>query len=249
MRLLDKVAIVTGAGRGIGQAIALGFAREGAHVAAADVDRGGAERTSETIRALGRRALTITVDVSSRDQVEAMVKRCVDELGGVNILVSNAGISHLDDFLELTDEIWDRVMAVNLKGTFLCGQVAARHMVHIGGGAIINLASQLAETANFRQAAYVTSKGAIKTLTKAMAVDLAPYGIRVNAIGPGPIPTDFNRERMSVPSYRERMLRRVPLGRFGEPQDIVGAAVFLAGDEAQWVTGHCLFVDGGWLAG
>lgn len=249
MRLADRVAIVTGAGRGIGRAIALGFAREGAHLAIADLDPETAERTAGEVRALGRAALAIVVDVTQRGQVEAMVERTVAELGRLDVLVSNAGISVRHDFLELPEEVWDRVMAINLKGVFLCGQAAARHMARAGGGAIVNLASQRAEVADRRQAAYVASKGGVRMLTKAMAVDLAPYAIRVNAIGPATTLTDLNRERLADPAERHRTLDRIPLGRLGDPDDIVGPAIFLASDEARFVTGHCLFVDGGWLAG
>ncbi|MBI2322827.1 MAG: SDR family oxidoreductase [Chloroflexi bacterium] len=250
MRLADRVAIVTGAGRGIGRAIALGYAREGAHVVIADMDGTTAERTAAEVRALGRRALGVTVDVTQRAQVETVVERTVQELGGVDLLVANAGVAGRYDFLEMTDEVWNRTLAVNLTGVFLCGQAVARQMVRAGrGGAIVNIASQRAEIADRGQAHYCASKGGVRVLTKAMAVDLAPYGIRVNAIGPATVRTDINRERLSAPSEVERMVQRIPLGRLGEPEDIVGPAIFLASDEARFVTGHCLFADGGWLAG
>jgi L-rhamnose 1-dehydrogenase len=250
MRLADRVAIITGAGRGLGRAIALGYAREGAHVAVADLDPATAARTADEVRALGRRALAVPVDVTQRPQVEAMVERVVAELGRVDILVSNAGIAGRYNFLELADEVFDRTMAVNVRGVFLCGQVVARQMVRAGTrGAIVNLASQRAEVVDRNQAAYAASKGAVRQLTKGMAIDLAPYGIRVNAIGPATVETDINRERLADPAERQRMIERIPLGRLGAPEDIVGAAIFLASDEARFITGHTLYVDGGWLAG
>jgi 3-oxoacyl-[acyl-carrier protein] reductase len=249
MRLQDRVAIVTGAARGIGRAIALGYAREGAHVVIADIDDLAAKRAAEEVRALGRRALAVAVDVSQCPQVVAMVERAVCELGRLDIMVSNAGISEFHDFLTMPEEVWQRTLAVNLTGVFLCGQAAAREMVRMGGGAIINTASQRAESADARHAPYIASKAGVRGLTKAMAVELAPLGIRVNAIGPGPVLTDLNRERMAIPEIREQFVRRIPLGRLGAPEDIVGAAIFLASDEARFITGHTLYVDGGWLAG
>ena len=249
--LAGRVALVTGGGRGIGLAIARAFAREGADVVVADMRLDEAERAAAEIGALGRRAVAIEVDVAQPEQVEAMVERAVGELGRIDVLVSNAGISQRRDFLEMTVEEWDRVIGVNLRGVFLCGQAAARRMVRQGGGggAIINLASQRAESAGRQQVAYVASKGGVKSLTKAMALDLAPHGIRVNAIGPGPVLSDLTRARFSDPAEREAFTARVQLGRLGAPDDIGGAAVCRASERARWVTGHCLFVDGGWLAG
>ncbi|MBI4507665.1 MAG: glucose 1-dehydrogenase [Chloroflexi bacterium] len=250
MRLADRVAIVTGGARGIGRAIALGYAREGAHVVVADQDGATAERTAAEVRALGRRGLAVAVDVAQRAQVETLVERVVQELGRLDVMVSNAGISLPHDFLDTPEELWDRTIGVNLKGVFLCGQAAARQMVRQGGGgAIVNTASQRVESGDPRGVPYVASKGGVRSLTKAMALALAPYGIRVNAIGPGPTLTDLNRERMADPATRARFVDRVPLGRLGDPEDMVGAAVFLASDEARFVTGHTLYVDGGWLAG
>lgn len=245
--LAGRVALVTGGGRGIGLAIARAFALEGADVAVADMRFEEAQAAAVELRELGRRAAAVEVDVSDPDQVAAMVERATAELGRIDILVSNAGISQRRDFLEMAVEEWDRVIAVNLRGVFLCGQAVARQMA--AGGAIINIASQRAESAGLHQVAYVASKGGVKSLTKAMAVDLAPRGIRVNAIGPGPVLSDLTRARFEDPDQREAFTARVPLGRLGQPDDMAGAAVFLASERARWVTGHCLFVDGGWLAG
>lgn len=248
--LAGRVALVTGGGRGIGLAIARAFGREGADVAVADMRLEEAQAAAAELRGLGRRAAAIEVDVSDPEQVAAMVERAASELGRLDVMVSNAGISQRRDMLEMSVEEWDRVIAVNLRGVFLCGQAAARRMVADGvRGSIINTASQRAESAGLHQVAYVASKGAVKSLTKAMALDLAPRGIRVNAIGPGPVLSDLTRARFSDPAEREAFTARVPLGRLGEPDDIAPAAVFLASERARWVTGHCLFVDGGWLAG
>jgi NAD(P)-dependent dehydrogenase (short-subunit alcohol dehydrogenase family) len=247
-RFAGRVAVVTGAGRGIGRAIALALAAEGAGVAVADVDAESAERTSDEIRMLGSPAVAVHVDVRRRDEVDALIGRTVASLGRLDILVSNAGISHRHDFTELPEEVWDEIIDVNLKGVFLCGQAAAREMARVGRGAIVNVASQRGVSASPRSAAYIASKGGVIALTRAMAVDLAPLGIRVNAVGPGPVITDLNRHRFEDRTYREETQARVPLGRLGEPEDVVGAVLFLAGEEARWVTGHCLFVDGGWVA-
>lgn len=249
MRLADRVAIVTGSARGIGRGIALGYAREGAHVVIADINGALAEKTAKEVCAAGRRSLAVAIDVTQRAQVEALVERTVQELGRLDIMVSNAGISEYHDFLTMPEEAWQRTIGINLTGVFLCGQAAARAMTRTGSGAIINTASQRAESAVARHAHYVASKAGVRGLTKAMAVELAPMGIRVNAIGPAPILTDLNRERMADPEIRGAALARIPLGRLGDPQDIVGAAVYLASDEASFVTGHTLYVDGGWLAG
>jgi NAD(P)-dependent dehydrogenase (short-subunit alcohol dehydrogenase family) len=248
-QLAGRIALVTGGGRGIGFAIARAFAEEGADLVVADLQTESAAEAAEQIRALGRAVLEVQLDVAEPEQVAAMVERAVERFGRIDVLVSNAGISQRDDFLEMPVEAWDRVIAVNLRGVFLCGQAVARRMARQGGGAIVNIASQRAESAGRDGAAYAASKGGVRTLTKAMALDLAPHRIRVNAIGPGPVLSDLTRARFSDPARRAAFEARVPLGRLGEPDDIAGAAVFLASDAARWVTGHCLFVDGGWLAG
>jgi NAD(P)-dependent dehydrogenase (short-subunit alcohol dehydrogenase family) len=248
-QLVGRKAIVTGGGRGIGLAIAQALAREGADVALADLSLEAAERAAEELRGLGRQSLAIQTDVAEPAQVEAMVERAVGAFGRLDVLVSNAGISQRTDFLEMPVAEWDRIIAVNLRGVFLCGQASARRMAQTGGGAIINLASQRAESTGRQGAAYAASKGGVRTLTKAMALDLARFNIRVNAIGPGPVLSDLTRHRFSDPAQVEEFVARIPLGRLGQPDDIAGAAVFLASDAARWVTGHTLFVDGGWLAG
>jgi glucose 1-dehydrogenase len=252
MRLQGRSAIVTGAGCGIGRAIALGFAAEGASVLSADIIAERAHSTAEEILARGGRARAVTVDVSKRDQVHAMVEAAVDEFGQVDILAAVAGIATVRDFLELPDEEWDEVIAVNLTGQFLCGQEAARQMVQTGGGAIINVTSQVAEVAQPMSAHYQASKGGGKMLTKSMALDLIPHGIRVNALAPGLTDggdqswMDTDRGRAWKP-HRVKLLERIPMHRAAMPEEMVGAAVFLASDESSYVTGTTIVVDGGYL--
>ena len=248
MRLEGRNAIVTGTGSGIGRAIALSFAREGAGVVAADLDAGAADRMAGEIVAAGGLAVGVRVDVAERASNEALLAAALAEFGRVHILANNAGVSGRVHFLEMTEEEWDRVLNVNLRGQFLCGQVVARQMAAIGGGSIINTSSQLAEgAANPNSSHYLASKGGSRMLTRAMAVDLAPHGIRVNALTPGLTVTNLTRDRLAAdPAWRDWALGRIPLGRLGEPDDLVGAAVFLASDESRYMTGASLVVDGGY---
>lgn len=249
MRLGNKNAIVTGAGSGIGRAIAVGFASEGARVACADIKLAAAQETAERIGSAGGAAIPAAVDVSQRAQVEAMLAAALAAFGRIHILVAAAGIGPIAHFLDITDEIWDRVLAVNLKGLFLCGQVVARHMAAAGGGAIINVTSQAAEVAQPDCAHYYASKGGGKQLTKAMAVDLARHNIRVNALAPGLTNTGMTRLSSEDQwAFRKKILERIPLGRPAEPEEMVGAAIFMASDESGYMTGTSLVVDGGYLA-
>ncbi len=249
-RLGGRNAIVTGAGSGIGRAIAIGFARHGAGVVAADVDGAAAERTAAQIRAEEGRAIAVAVDVAQRLSVEAMLAAALAEFGRIHILASNAGVSGGHHFLELPEEEWDRVLAINLKGQYLCGQVVGRHMASSGGGSIINTSSQLGEgAATPNRAHYLASKGGSRMLTRAMAIDLAPHNVRVNALAPGVTVTNLTRQRIEEDAdYRRWALERIPMGRFGQPEDLVGAVVFLASDDSAYVTGTTIVVDGGYLA-
>jgi NAD(P)-dependent dehydrogenase (short-subunit alcohol dehydrogenase family) len=246
-RLEGKVAVVTGAGSGNGRAIALGYAREGARVLAGDLNEDTARETAALARDKDRAVEACRVDVSDGPSVQAMLARAEERFGRLDILVSNAGIIHRTEFLDLTEETFDRVIAVNLRGTFLCGLYGARRMAASGGGVIINIASVNAEVAASNTAAYCASKGGVQMLTRSMAVSLAPHHIRVNAIGPGTIRTNINRDRLDRPGAVEAEAKRIPLGRVGDPEDLVGAAVFLASDDSAYVTGQTLFVDGGFL--
>jgi glucose 1-dehydrogenase len=246
MRLQGKVAIVTGAARGIGLAIAQRFVKEGARVALAD--RLAAEVTTEAER-LGPAALAIPTDVGDASEVRRMVARAVERFGQLDCMVANAAVQAEIPFLDLTEEEFDRVIRVNLKGTFLCGQTAARHMVQTGTrGTIINMSSVNAVVAHPVLVHYAASKGGIGMLTKGMAVSLAPHGIRVNGIGPGTVNTPINANFFSMPGMIDRFLMRTPLGRIAEADEIASVAVFLASDEASYVTGTTIYADGGRLA-
>jgi NAD(P)-dependent dehydrogenase (short-subunit alcohol dehydrogenase family) len=248
-RVAGKVALVAGAGGGIGGAGAEALAREGAAVFCTDSDGTAAEATAAKIRAAGGRAAASALDVRDRAAVDAAVATVVREFGRLDIVLESAGIAHRLDFLDVDVETWDRVIAVNLTGMFHVGQAAARQMVKQGGGgSIINVTSQLAEVARPARAAYVASKGGARSLTHAMAVDLAPHGIRVNAIAPGPTLTGLTRANYTDPEARRATEAVIPLGRLGQPDDLVGAVLFLASDESRWATGSTVTVDGGYLA-
>jgi NAD(P)-dependent dehydrogenase (short-subunit alcohol dehydrogenase family) len=249
-RLSGKHAIVTGAGSGIGRAVALGFGREGAGVVVGDVDPGRAREVAQAIEDAGGVALAVQVDVRQRSSVEALVSAAVDRFARIDVLFNNAGVSSRAPFLEMTEAEWDRVLDTNLKGQFLVGQAVARHMADRGGGSIINTSSQLAEgAANPRSAHYLASKGGSRMLTRGMAADLAPYQIRVNALAPGVTVTNLTRQRLADDAeWRRIALERIPLGRFGEPDDLVGACIFMASDESRYMTGATLVIDGGYTA-
>ncbi|MGQ0604482.1 MAG: SDR family NAD(P)-dependent oxidoreductase [Anaerolineales bacterium] len=252
MRLKDKNAIVTGAGSGIGRAIAQGFVREGARVLCADINEIAAQQTMNDIRATGGEAAAARVDVSVRAQVEAMLAAALDAYNRIHILASVAGIATVRHFLELPEEEWDRVLSVNLKGLYLCGQAVARHMAQAGGGSIINVTSQVSDVAQPDCAHYFASKGGGRSLTKAMAIDLARHNIRVNALAPGLTNTGMTqstqKDGAETWTYRQKILDHIPLGRPAEPEEMVGAAVFLASDESSYMTGAQLTVDGGYTA-
>lgn len=246
MRLQDQVAVVTGASRGLGKAIALGLAREGADVAVGY--RSGAAEAAEVvaaIRAMGRRAIAVQAETSDRTQVEAMVASVVAEFGRIEILVNNAGVMNTTSFLELTDAEWDRVLNTNLKGYFMMGQACARVMAKHGYGRIINCSSTRQEQANPGNTAYCASKGGIYVLTRVMAAELAPLGINVNSIAPGTIVTDLNRHYLEDDQFRARRISQIPIGRLGEIEEVVGATIFLASKEASFCVGASIMIDGG----
>jgi len=247
-RVAGKAALVVGAGGGIGGAGAEALGREGAAVFCTDSDAASAEATAARIRAAGGRAAASALDIRDRAAVDAVIAAVVREFGRLDVLLESAGIAHRLDFLEVDAGTWDRVIAVNLTGMFHVGQAAARQMVRQGGGGtIINVTSQLAEVARPERAAYVASKGGARSLTHAMAVDLARHDIRVNAIAPGPTLTGLTRANYTDPEARRATEAMIPLGRLGQPDDLAGAVLFLASDESRWVTGSTVTVDGGYL--
>ena len=250
MKLDNKIAIVTGARKGIGRAIALALAKEGANVVVSDVSQEDCQKVVTEIKALGRRGLALRCDVSSRVEVEDMVRRTVAEFGKVDILVNNAGVISFKPFLELTDEDWDNTLNVNLKGQFLCARAVAREMVKNKWGRIINVASISSGGCGIAFpliAHYTASKGGVMALTEALALELTPQGINVNAICPGAIDTDMAKGTKESGQI-EQVLLRIPKGRLGQPEDIANLAVFLASEESDYISGAAIVIDGGWLA-
>ncbi len=251
MGLEGKTAIVTGGARGIGFAIARRFAGDGAKVVVADIDDAHGAEAVEALNDVGE-ASYVHCNVGERLDVRNLVAATLERYGDIDVLMNNAGIVHGSGFLELQEADFDRVLQVNLKGSFLVGQAVARHMVEqveAGGapGVIINMSSINAVFAIVDQVPYSVSKGGVNQLTRVMALALAPHGIRVNAIGPGSIMTDMLAAVNSDAAARERMLSRTPLGRIGEPFEVAAIAAFLASDEASYMTGQTVYVDGGRL--
>jgi len=247
MRLPGRVAAITGGALGIGRATARLFAAEGAAVALGDVEVGAAETVAKEIVNGGGRAIAVGVDVGDAGQVQAFVDRVVAELGRLDIMFANAGIAHSAPFLEHSEAQWHRVLRVNLTGVFLCCQAAARQMVKQGGGRIITTASINGFRGVENLVGYNAAKAGVIELTKTMAVELARHHIAVNAIAPAQIDTRLTR---SLPEEaRQRRVERIPMGRFGEADEVARAALFLASDDAGYITGHTLAVDGGYLAG
>lgn len=246
MRLKDKVAIVTGSTRGIGRAIAVRFGREGARVAVVGRDEARGLETVRFIEEAGSEAIFIPTDTSDKQQVEAMVQRVLDAWGTIDILVNNAGICPFEEFLDISEELWDKVLDTNLKGYFLCSQAVARVMVEKGvKGRIIAVSSISSEFGGGLQAHYCASKAGINLLIKSMAIALGPYGITCNAVLPGTVETDINRDSLADPAAREYWEKRAPLGGLGQPEDIAGPVLFFATEDANWCTGAMLVVDGG----
>jgi 2-dehydro-3-deoxy-D-gluconate 5-dehydrogenase len=244
--LSGKVAIVTGANTGIGQAIAIALATAGADIAS--VGRSEASETNSKIRSMGRRAINIAADISTTEPVSGIVAQTIADLGAVDILVNNAGIIKRNDAVDFTEEDWDAVVDTNLKTLFFLSQTAARHMIERGSGKIINIASLLSFQGGIRVPAYTAAKSGVAGLTKAMANEWAAKGVQVNAIAPGYIATNNTAALQADETRNRQILERIPAGRWGRAEDIGGAAVFLASSAADYVTGHVLAVDGGWLA-
>jgi NAD(P)-dependent dehydrogenase (short-subunit alcohol dehydrogenase family) len=248
MRLEGKRAFITGAGGALGRASSLLFARQGAAVAVVDISRDAAEETVRLIAEEGGHAIAIEADVRDEAQVALAVSRAVEALGGLDTLFNNAGIMPHQDasFLDGDLELWHQISSINLDGTMLCSKYVVPHIVVAGGGAVVNMSSFLAVLGTtYPQDGYAASKGAISSLTRSMAVQLGGKGIRVNGLAPGPIMTAHVEQFFPDPAARAIRLERVPLGRFGKPDDAAGLACFLASDAASWLTGQVIVLDGG----
>jgi len=248
LRLAGKVALVTGSGRGIGRGIAEVFADEGADVAVNDIDNmQQAEDVARSLRAKGRRAIAVKADVAKRAEVEPMIDRVWNELGPIDILVNNAGIETIVPFLELTDEQWTRLVDVNLRGAWLCSQVFCRRALADGRkGSIVNIGSIQAAKVLPGRTHYAPSKLGLEALTRNVSAEMTPLGIRVNCIHPGLIDTPMTAWVMKDPEILPTVLAQISLGRAGEPREIGAVAAFFASDEASYLTGQSIFVDGGW---
>jgi NAD(P)-dependent dehydrogenase (short-subunit alcohol dehydrogenase family) len=246
MKLRDKVAIITGATKGIGLACAQEFALEGAKVVLAGRTESLGEAAAEEIRAGGGDAVFVRCDVSQKEQVDALVQATVDRYGCIDVVVNNAGVNHSARFFDISEEDWDWVMAVDLKGTFLLSQAVARVMVEKGiPGVIVNVSSVMAVLALADQVPYCAAKGGVNQLTKAMALALGDHGIRVNAIGPGPVMTELMQRVVHNKEKEAELLSRLPIGRIAECREIARVAVFLASDDSSYFTGQCIYPDGG----
>ena len=247
--LEGRVAVVTGASRGLGRAIALGLAEAGADLVLASRTQAALEQVAAEIEALGRRALPVAADVSRAEDVQRLAEATRGAFGRADVLVNNAGISPVfkrAEQLELAD--WQRILDVNLTGVFLCCQAFGRIMLEQGRGAVINMSSLAGSAGFIRLSAYCASKGGVDALTRVLALEWAPSGIRVNALAPAFIETDLTAGVRAHPGLNQAIVQRTPLHRMGVPDEVVGAAVFLASDAASYVTGQTLFIDGGWRA-
>jgi NAD(P)-dependent dehydrogenase (short-subunit alcohol dehydrogenase family) len=246
--LTNKIALVTGAGRGLGRGIAETLAQAGADVALVARSQNEIEEVAAYIRGLGRRALCLVADVRHSSQVDEVVREALAELGGIDILCNVAGMNRRKAIVEMTDEDWDTVVDTNLKSVFLVSRAVAPHMIARQRGKIINIASLNSVIAMENMAPYCASKGGVVQLTKAMAVEWARYRINVNAIGPGYFFTDMTATVFANPNRIAQIESRIPFGATGVPEDIAGAAVFLASEASDYMTGQVVYVDGGWLA-
>lgn len=247
MRLEDRVAMITGAGSGIGKGIAMRMAQEGADIIAIDINEGGIKDTASKVTSLNRKVLTLLANVAVKEEVEKAVQEALKVFDKIDILVNNAGIERSATVIKMTAQQWDEVLDVNLKGVFYCTQVVAKKMIEKGYGKIINISSIAGKVGLFGSANYCAAKAGVIGLTRVTALELAKKNINVNAICPGPIDTPLFH---NIPEkFRQQMLEAVPKGRVGTPQDIANLALFLASDEADYITGQAINCDGGWLMG
>lgn len=247
-RLDRKVSVVVGGGGGLGRAVALGLAGAGAAIAVVDLNAERAQATASACTEQGHTAIALEADITSRSQVAAMVGEVTRQLGPIDVLVNAAGITRRYAAAEFPDEVFDEILAVNLKGVFLCCREVGRQMISRQQGKIINFASIAGQIGLQGTLAYLCSKGGVIQLTRGLAVEWAPYNIRVNAIAPSWFDTNMGGMLRHEPTYQESAMRRVPLGRMGQPEELIGAVLYLASDASSMVTGHVLAVDGGTLA-
>jgi glucose 1-dehydrogenase len=246
-RLKDKVALVTGASSGIGKAIAMRFAQEGAHVAVNYRPGGKADQDAALaeVASFNPTAIAVAADVSKREDVEAMVAQVVEKFGRLDICINNAGIEIKKPFLEVSDDEWNKVISVNLYGCFVVSQAAARQMRTQGGGKLVFISSVHEDIPFPEYTAYCASKGGVRMMMRNLAMELAPYKINCNNIAPGAIATPINQSVLSDPQTMKNAVSEIPWGRFGKPEEVASVAVFLASDEAEYVTGSTYYVDGG----
>jgi 2-dehydro-3-deoxy-D-gluconate 5-dehydrogenase len=250
MRVDGKVAVVTGAGSGLGKSIALALAEAGANLVVTEIPARmeNAQTTARLAAGAGHKVLAVPLDVTSLHSINRMVTKTLARFGTIDILVNNAGINIAKKALDVTEEDWDQILDVNLKGVFFCSQAVGREMIKRRSGKIINMASQNGVIGYYQRAAYCSSKAGVVNLTRVLAIEWAPYHINVNAIGPTFILTPLTQKLFEDRKFSRDVLRRIPLGRLGKPEDVAGAAVFLASAAADMITGHTLLVDGGWTA-
>jgi NAD(P)-dependent dehydrogenase (short-subunit alcohol dehydrogenase family) len=248
-RLKDRVAIVAGGAKGLGKATSLRYAREGAIVVVADLDKVSADGVAQEIQGDGGRASAVVMDVTKRDDVETVVSATVGEHGRLDVMIVFAGVALFGPAMDCTDEVWQRQLDVNVTGTFLCAQIAARQMIKQKSGRIITVSSIMGQRSGDRRMSYGTTKGAVIAMTKQMSSEIAPHGVTINSIAPGPVKTqlwlDANKDAEAAAAT---YLDGIPMGRLGQPEDVANAAFFLASDDSSWITGHTLNVDGGFNA-
>ncbi len=244
--LRKKVAIITGSAQGIGKAVATKFSLEGASVVIADIDKEKAEKTAKEIEQKYNKCLPIEIDVTDESAINGMIEKAINVFGKIDILVNNAGIQPpKQQFFEIESKNWDSVIDINLKSVFLCSKAIVPIFIKQGFGTIVNTASVVGPILWEGSLSYIASKAAVSQITRAMALELSKYNIRVNAVGPGHVDTELNKETFAVPGVREAMCQSVPLRRISSPEDLAGAFAFLASDKASYITGHILYVDAG----